>query len=225
MQEIIKIPSDFHALSNVNVLYDTAEFIDHIKESINSYSSAFIESFLMTTSEVCEYIPERDHNKYKITFYDHVFNFKDDYSLSDKLHFISRLNTLKTFFVDTKNKIINIGWFDIKVKAYLTSVIPINDGDLSYYHFKGFDEKYTFDYDKENRQVILRNFAYVERRNGYGNKYNSNSSYHLMELERGLNNRIEHHKIIITNKFCVQTNQYLGCETDTEFQFYVDNRY
>lgn len=64
--QFIKIPTDFKSLHDLKDLVNNYDLVSRLSNLLNNYQKAHIDSYLMTMDEVLEYIPEKDHESYKI---------------------------------------------------------------------------------------------------------------------------------------------------------------
>ena len=66
MAEFIKIPKDFNSLHDLKDLVVNYELTEKFINALKDYQSAYLNNFLMDYDELLNYIPESQHNKYKI---------------------------------------------------------------------------------------------------------------------------------------------------------------
>lgn len=215
MNEILKIPTNFHELSNVNVLFDTVEFLDQIKDEINNYTCAFVNSFLMTRSEVELYIPESDHNKYKVCPNTHGKNKKINLhaTLHEKLKYVIESDDAKIFVVDTIKKEINLCWLAINEYNDLNQIRAFdmsNSRDFGTCRLSGYEKDELITFKKEKKEIIITNYGQFVRSYSVGGDGPWISTYGGGGYRQGSHWERDYCKMSIESRFCIHTNQYLG---------------
>lgn len=220
MNELLKIPTNFHELSNVNVLFDTVEFLDQVKQQINDYTAAFVNSFLMTRSEVELYIPECDHNKYKVCPNTHSRcssahkNINLYATLHEKLKHLNDSENAKIFVVDTVKKEINLCWLHSNENNDLNQLLNFdmhrspNVSDT--YSLSGYEKDELITFNKEKKQIVITNYAQFSKSYRTGGNGIWISTYGGRGYYQGSSMNRDYFKMTIENRFCIHTNQYLG---------------
>lgn len=66
MEDYIKIPKDFKSLHELKDLVNNYDLVTRLSEALNGYQQMYLESYLMTYDEVLKFIPESQHELYKI---------------------------------------------------------------------------------------------------------------------------------------------------------------
>ena len=207
MVDFIKIPKDFKSIHELKELVSNYGLVRRLIAALDDYQCMYVNSFLMNLDEVLTYIPEVQHEEYKVKLRNDVLTKFDSKSF-EKLSFQKALlsvdvdKTKKIFLVNTVDKIVDTCfWAEFG--------LPIIDKDK----FRP-DVKYTgfLTYkvcENSEKMYAFAEFSFTNHRTVGGVTINAGTPYSYLsggKTERFLDFDTD------TYTFCTKTNKYLGFE-------------
>ena len=225
MSEFIKIPKDFNSLHDLKDLVVNYELTEKFINALKNYQKAYLDNFLMNYDDVLTYIPESQQSKYNIyirSYNDYEFmhkyigqkkpgadkNGNIRLSLPDALLNIGVNKTDKVFLVDTKNKKINVCFWQStytkKAKKWGYNRIDIDNINVS---DVDFTNNLEFTLDPKNKVLVVKVFYTFEDTQSVGGVWiNGRARGYLSGASRVPYTRYGHD----IYHFCTRTNKFLG---------------
>ena len=228
MAEFIKIPKDFNSLHDLKDLVVNYELTEKFINALKDYQSAYLNNFLMDYDELLNYIPESQHNKYKIYIRNREKqkNYigekkpgvdKNGYlieSLAESLLDIDVSKQSKAYMVNTNKKIINVCFWNCigekkevnkKKKSFFDSTITC---DIKY------NNKFDFTLEPETKILTFKTYYSYTANQAIGGIWINGRSRGYLTRESYIPYTINGYDIY---NFCTRTNKYfgyIGCQED-----------
>jgi len=233
MEDYIKIPKDFKSLHELKDLVNNYDLVTRLSEALNGYQRMYLDSYLMTYDDVLKFIPESQHEIYKVQIRDESSDYlmrsyvgekkegadKNGYRrhpLSEILLGIDVSKKDKAFLVNVEDKIIDVCfWFDSAIldsKALETKKNNREKEKLNFVKTKNkadvtYTGKMNFSLNSETRMLeIHAHYVFVANQAVGGVWINGRA--------RGYLSGETYHDYDINGydiyHFCTKTNKYMG---------------
>jgi hypothetical protein len=132
-EAFIKIPTDFKELNDLKELVTNYEFSTKLFNALKNYQMDYINSFVMDSKSVIEYIPKSHHKNYGVRSGENLEKISEFRKTLNILLNDTSKSCEKVFMPDTKNQeIVHCHWLDKPNTFYRSDGIDfdINDGIL-----------------------------------------------------------------------------------------------